>query len=144
MPSPQERQPEQPADKSLEQVIGEDGLYPVEAFDFVHRGLMFTTDQLHAAITDPNESRHISGQQLCEGLRQYALLQWGLLARTVLHRWNITRTEDFGAIVYMLIKTGVMGKTEEDTFDDFREVYDFTAAFEQGYAIPAQSLETLP
>jgi uncharacterized repeat protein (TIGR04138 family) len=144
MPPQQERQPELPAAKSLEQVVDEAGLYPIEAFDFVHRGLIFVSEKIHAALTDPNASRHISGQQLCEGLRQYALLQWGLLARTVLSRWNIQRTEDFGAIVYTLIETGVLGKTDEDTFDDFRDVYDFASAFEQGYSFKSQSIETTP
>ena len=71
----------------------------------------------------------MSGQQLCEGLREYALQQWGYLARTVLRRWNITSTVDFGKIVFALVEIGQMQKTDDDTLDDFRNVFDFRAAF---------------
>ena len=79
--------------------------------------------------------RHVSGQQLCEGLREFALLEWGMLARTVLARWNISRTVDFGRIVFALIDNGWMSATDEDDLDDFRDVYDFKSAFETKYRI---------
>src|SRR5947209_20514962 len=94
----------QPVEKSPEGMIGpvmeEARVYPREAFDFVRKGLTFTVDRVHAAQTDPKASRHVSGAQLCEGLREYALMQWGLMARAVLRRWNVTRTEDFGRSVF--------------------------------------------
>src|SRR5207237_5405215 len=97
-PQHEQSQPTPPPKKSIEEIIDEQGLYPRDAFDFVRRGLAYTVENVHAELTDPNASRHVSGQQLSEGLREFALLQWGLLARTVLRRWNITRTEDFGTI----------------------------------------------
>lgn len=123
----------QPA-KPIEQVVEELGLYPIEAYDFVQRGLQYTVHKLHGKVNDPKISRHVSGRELSEGLREFALMQWGMLARTVLRRWNITRTEDFGRIVFALVEGGYMTTTEEDTLDDFRGVYDFSS-LEEDYHI---------
>lgn len=108
------------------------GPFPPEAFEFVRRGLQHTVEVLHGApeaALIQDEGRHVTGQQLCLGLRDYALRQYGLLARTVLERWGIRRTDDFGKIVFAMIEAGLMRKTEEDTIDDFRAVYDFGEAF---------------
>ncbi len=125
-------------EKSLQEVVDEIGLYPVEAYDFIQRGLHHTVNQLHGESRDITASRHVSGQQLCEGLREFALMQWGLLAGTVLKRWNITSTHDFGRIVFALVDNGFMQKTDEDTIEDFRNVFDFNAAFEADYRIEAK------
>jgi uncharacterized repeat protein (TIGR04138 family) len=132
-------------ERTLEQVVADVGLYPADAFEFVQQGLGFTVQQTHgddAAPVDPAKpvSRHVSGQQLCEGLREFALAQWGLLARAVLWRWNVTSTLDFGRIVFALIDAGQMQKTDQDTLDDFRAVYDFRTDFESGYQIGASTL----
>jgi uncharacterized repeat protein (TIGR04138 family) len=74
----------------------------------------------------------VSGQQLCEGLRMYAIEQWGMMAGTVLRRWNLRGTVDFGRIVFALVDGGLMHKTERDKLDDFRDVYDFDRAFDSG------------
>jgi len=125
--------------KSLHQLARDAGPYPAEAYEFIQRGLSHTVHKLHGASPDPNGSPHVSGQELCEGLREFALMQWGLLARTVLRRWDITCTLDFGRIVFALINAGQMQRTDEDTIDDFRNVYDFKTAFEAGYRIQMAS-----
>jgi uncharacterized repeat protein (TIGR04138 family) len=114
------------------------GPYPQEAFEFVQRGLSYTVQKIHQAQTDPEASRHVTGQQLCVGLRDFASRQWGLLARLVLERWGICGTIDFGRIVFTLIEAGQMQKTPDDSLEDFRDVYDFKA-FDTGYRIPSAS-----
>src|SRR5207248_1155229 len=126
-------------EKTLQDVVDEVDLYPIEAFYFVQEGLKFAVTVIHGEKPDTKLSRHISGAQLCEGLREYALSQWGMLARVVLRRWNITSTLDFGKIVFALIDAGHMQKTENDTLDDFRNVYDFKAGFEGEYQIGSKS-----
>ena len=64
------------------------------------------------------------------GLRDYAVAQYGRLALTVLRRWNIHRTEDFGKIVFAMVEAGLMRTSEEDTMEDFQGVFDFDEAFE--------------
>jgi len=141
-PDPPEKQP-----KPLEQIVDEVGLYPIEAYEFIHSGLAYTVQKMHGSTAKIEEklkkgerkSLHVSGRDLSQGLREFALLRWGMLARTVLQRWNITRTEDFGRIVFALVENGHMSKTENDTLDDFKNVFDFATAFDENYRIPSKS-----
>ena len=94
-----------------------------DAYYFVIAGLQYTVSQLP-------ESRHITGQELSQGLRCYGLEQFGPLASTVFDHWGIRGTEDFGAIVFTLVNARLLRKTETDSLDDFREVYDFCQAFD--------------
>lgn len=112
------------------------GPYAPQAFEFVREGLAHTVQLYHGETPDQaaeavkmGEDRHVSGQQLCNGLRDYAIKRYGLLARTVLHRWNVRRTDDFGKIVFAMIDAGVMRKSDEDSIEDFKGVYDFDEAF---------------
>ena len=83
-----------------------------------------------AMVTGMNSnSRHVSGQQLCLGLRDYAIKRYGMMAPAVLRSWNLRRTDDFGRIVFAMIEHGLMSKTAEDTLEDFQAVYDFDEAF---------------
>ena len=121
--------------KSIQQVVTDVGLYPPEAYEFVQHGLAHTVRKIHGASAEKLEKgcRHVSGAELCEGIRELALNRWGLLARTVLARWNVRRTVDFGNIVFAMVHAGFMQTTEQDTLDDFRDVYDFKRAFETEY-----------
>lgn len=78
-------------------------------------------------------NRHISGRELCWGLRDYALKRWGLLSRTVLDSWNIRSTVDFGRIVFAFIDFELMQKRAEDSLEDFQDVYAFGEAFEETF-----------
>ncbi len=110
----------------------EAGPFPPEAFLFVQQGLRYTIDQIRRHEPDlPEQGRHVSGQELCLGLRDYASNQFGRLARLVLFRWRIRSTEDFGRIVFAMVEAGLMRKTEEDSLEDFRGVYEFDEAFEE-------------
>jgi len=118
--------------KPLEQVVHECGRYPIEAFEFIRQGLTHTVEQIHGKrkTHDPHDqSYHVSGQQLCWGLRSYALSRYGHMAYAVLLHWNISRTDDFGKIVFALIDSKLMAKTDDDDIRDFHNVYDFATAF---------------
>lgn len=113
--------------------------YPLDAFEFVQRGLDFTVRRAHGDLQDeydpqdPDQpSRHVSGRMLCEGLRDYALQQYGLLAATVLRRWRVTRCEDFGRIVFAMVESGMMHKTDDDSIADFQNLFTFKEAFGRG------------
>ena len=111
------------------QVIQEDGRYPVEAFAFMHEALTRAVKSLYGDDAPAGGRRHVTGQQLCHSLRELAVERWGMLARTVLSKWNINATIDFGNMVYLLIEHNLMKKAYEDSIDDFRDVYDFDEAF---------------
>jgi uncharacterized repeat protein (TIGR04138 family) len=110
-------------------IKGRFGYIAPEAFEFIRQGLAHTVRTIHGEIPGDDESRNVSGQQLCLGLRDYAIRQYGMLARTVLERWGINRTDDFGRIVFAMVDMGLMRKTDEDRLDDFRGVFDFEEAF---------------
>lgn len=115
--------------KTLQEIVDE-SKYPLDAFHFVRKGLDFTVQRVH---TDPefleDHERHVSGQDLSNGLRDYAIEQYGHLAKTVLERWRITRTEDFGQIVFAMVNGGLMQATDSDSIEDFDYVFDFDAEF---------------
>ena len=113
--------------------------FPPQAFAFVQEGLRFTVERLFDieqedldGIDDAfgeSPAQHVSGQQLCLGLRDFAIKQYGQLARTVLQRWGIRSTDDFGRIVFLLVEAGLMSKTDDDSLMDFSRVFDFEEAF---------------
>ncbi len=118
--------------KSMDEVIRQDGRYPMEAFAFLHDGLSYAVDDAYGGDNpgeDAGDTRHVTGPQLCGALRDLAKIRWGNLARTVLSKWNLTSTLDFGNMVYLLVDSGMMRKTEDDSLEDFREVFAFDEAF---------------
>lgn len=122
--------------------------YPIDAFYFVRRGLDYTVHRIHENPERLSEGqRHVNGRQLSEGLRDFAIEQYGRLAGTVLRRWRICRTEDFGSIVFAMVEGGLMQATEEDSLDDFKAVFDFEEAFDVGVPVdkvPEEGLEPHP
>ena len=111
----------------------QDSCYPAAAFQFVVDGLGFTTERAFGQYLSEGlplpDMRHVTGQQLCLGLREFAIERFGMLAPCVLRHWNISRTEDFGRIVYALIEAGRLDKSADDSIEDFHAVFDFDEAF---------------
>lgn len=88
-------------------------------------------------------NRHVSGEQLCDGIRRLALKKWGLMATTVLARWNIRATADIGRLVFALVESGRLQKTRDDRIEAFNDLFDFTEAFDRSYEI-SMSRESTP
>ncbi len=80
-------------------------------------------------------NRHVTGQQLCEVIRDVARERWGLMARNVLARWGVKSTEDLGQIVFALVNNGWLQKQPTDSIHDFDEVFSFPEAFDEAYKI---------
>ncbi len=116
-------------EKSMDEVIRADGRYPPEAYSFLHEGLSKAVREAYVDDASKPGRHHVTGQQMCEAIRDLAAQRWGMLAPTVLAGWNIHATVDFGHMVYLLIERGFMHKTEEDSVDDFADVFDLSEAF---------------
>ena len=110
----------------LENVVLEDNRYSVDAYHFVREGLDFTVKSLRSP-------RHVNGGELLNGIREYALEEYGPMAKRVLAEWGITCCTDIGCIVFNLVNVGLLGKTEDDSLEDFEKGYDFNDAFLQPY-----------
>ena len=115
-----------PFSEAIARICARDNRYTPEAFLFLNEGLLLTLKQIQEK---EKKARQISGAELAEGLKSYALSQFGPLAMTVLNRWGIRTTRDFGEIVFALLRAGLLGKTEDDKIEDFDHLYDFDAAF---------------
>ncbi len=115
--------PTQALVRQVEKLCQKNPRFKPDAYYFVMAGLQYTVGQL-------SEPRHITGQELAQGLRLYALDQFGPLAAEVLAYWGLERTDDFGAIVFSLVEASLLRKTETDCIDDFRELYNFCQAFD--------------
>ena len=111
-------------------ICKEDTRFDKKAYGFVRQGLDHTVKELRKKETTRAErSRHVSGPELLQGIRVYALEQYGPLTKTVLNAWGVKRCRDFGDIVFSLIEYNVFSKTENDRPEDFSDVYTFDEAF---------------
>lgn len=108
------------------QAVATAGVYHIDAYAFLQEGLEYTVRRAHGEKRENHT--HVTGQQLCEGLKDLALQKYGLMAGIVLQRWNITSTIDFGNMVYALISAGLLAKTDQDSLEDFRNVFDLRRA----------------
>lgn len=136
--------------QQLALLLKEDRRYRLDAYLFVFEALSYAQDFLGMGTESTSEpsdeldedddelegpQRHVTGQELCEAIRRFALQQYGLMAKTVLASWGIHRTGDFGEIVFNLIRIGRMRKTPHDRREDFEDVYDFDTAFREEFKI---------
>jgi uncharacterized repeat protein (TIGR04138 family) len=125
------------------ELLKEDPRYTFDAYVFVFEALNYAQNVLEMGTEVPGGSegeestpeRHVTGQQLCEAIRAFAVDQFGYMAKDVLANWGVRGTGDFGEIVFNLIRIGQMRKTPEDSREDFADVYDFETAFRQDFKI---------
>jgi uncharacterized repeat protein (TIGR04138 family) len=118
--------------EALDSVVKSDPQYDRDAYVFLRDALDFTTKQQKKA--KGTSVRHVSGPELLEGLRQYALKEFGPMVMTVFDSWGIHSSGDIGNMVFNLIGAGIFGKTETDSIEDFRNVYDFQEVFVKPFA----------
>ncbi len=119
-------------EEAIEQIAAQDLRYNREAYFFLREAL----DHTHKITGKPpkkNELRHVSGQELLKGIREYALHQFGPMTSTVLEEWGIKCCEDFGEIVFNMVENKLLAKTEQDSREDFRNGYDFHDAFRKPF-----------
>ena len=119
-------------------ICKDDSRFDRKAYEFVRLGLDHTVKEQRKRETARAErSRHVTGRELLEGLRVFALEQFGPMAKTVLNNWGVSRCQDFGDIVFNLIEYKVFSKTENDRPEDFKGLYDFDEAFVKPF-LPAR------
>ncbi|MGA2245645.1 MAG: Minf_1886 family protein [Verrucomicrobiota bacterium] len=115
----------------VEELIAQDPRFGRDAYHFTREALDFT--QKLISRDHRGTVRHVTGQELLEGIRHYALQQYGPMTMTVLEEWGIKNCRDFGEIVFNMVGSGLLAKTEKDTRDDFRQGYDFADAFRKPF-----------
>lgn len=121
-------------DEVVELLATQDKRYHRDAYHFLREAL----DHTQRTIGKPKrgEIRHVSGQELLEGFREYALQQFGPMTLTVLEEWGVRACEDIGELVFNMVESGLLAKTDRDSRDDFKPGYDFEATFRTPF-VPA-------
>jgi uncharacterized repeat protein (TIGR04138 family) len=123
-------------EETLAGILERDPRYPRDAYGFVRESLDYT--QKHATKASRGQLRHVTGQELLAGIRAYALQQFGPMAITVFEEWNIRACRDFGELVFNMVESGMLAKTEEDSRTDFESGYDFEEAFRKPFLPPSK------
>jgi uncharacterized repeat protein (TIGR04138 family) len=118
-------------DETVDFIVAKDTRFTRDAYTFVREALDFT--QKLAGKETRGAIRHVSGQELLEGIRQFALQQFGPMTATVLEEWGVKSCRDFGEIVFNMVENRLLAKTDRDTRDDFLNGYDFTDAFRKPF-----------
>jgi uncharacterized repeat protein (TIGR04138 family) len=111
---------------TVEHLKSRDGRYKMEAY-------LFTIDALEFTMVRLGRRGHVSGGELLDGIAVLAQREFGPTAKMVLESWGVKKTRDFGEIVFSLVGAGLLGKTDEDSLEDFESVYDFDEVFEKQY-----------
>ena len=123
-------------DEAVDAITARDSRFHRDAYHFLREAL----DHTHklGGRLKKDEVRHVTGQELLAGIRDFALRQFGPMTITVLEEWGVTRCEDFGEIVFNMVETGLLAKTDKDSRDDFKNGYPFHEAFREPY-LPRQN-----
>jgi uncharacterized repeat protein (TIGR04138 family) len=126
--------------QAIIELMQQDQRYHLEAYQFVREALAYAQKVMKMPATNDegNETKqdhHLTGQQLCQAIREFALEQYGFMAKTVLNSWGVHATGDFGEIVYNLIRIKEMRKSKTDHREDFDDQYDFEVAFEPRFEL---------
>lgn len=128
-------------DAAVEQILLRDKRFEAGAYFLLKEALDFT---LKRTREETGEERHVSGEELLYGFRDFALQEFGPMAFTLLREWGVRTCSDVGDMVFQLIEEGMFGKQDSDSKDDFRDLFDFEEAFRQPYLptrLPASTTE---
>lgn len=115
---------------AVHEVCRKDSRYSPQAYGFLCEALEHTSKTLERT---EGENRHVTGQELMQGWRDLAVLQFGPMAWYVMEQWGIGRSEDVGAMVYNFIDIGYFRKNESDSMEDFSDGVDLQIALKKPY-----------
>ncbi len=135
-------------EEAFVKIRAKDPRYHRDGYLFVREALDYT--QKTTGKDPRGRIRHITGQELLSGIREFALQQFGPMAKTVLDEWGIRCTLDFGEIVFNMVEVKWLAKTDKDNRADFSDGYDFDEAFRQPFLpksklpVPAPEAKPVP
>lgn|GEM_PF-116126 len=128
-PLPQDMPTETSLQARISDLAAADSRYTPDAYHFVFRALDFVLER-DGPAPEVQEDGHVPAVLLLDGLKDFALELYGPLARLVLERWGVHRTEDFGEIVFGLVECRLLNKQDSDRKSDFCNGYSFREAFD--------------
>lgn len=140
-------------EQALEQIQARDARYARDAYHFLREALDHTQKRVNKSSRDARSGRsdkapeglpirHVTGQELLDGIRAFAVEQFGPMVPTVFEEWGIRSCADFGEIVFNMVEIGLLAKTEKDSREDFRNGYDFDEVFRKPF-LPENKRDSL-
>ena len=114
--------------EAVDEIRSRDGRFRREAYGFVMAALGATVQALPAERRGNLATRHLSGQELLQGVIVLARQEFGRFAPVVFREWGIGSGEDIGRIVFHLVESRQLSARSEDSIEDFRGGRDLFAA----------------
>jgi len=130
-------------EETVEQIVAKDPRYRRDAYYFVREALDHTQKMI-GKLPKKKEVRHVSGQELLKGIREYGLQRFGPMTLAVLEEWGVRHCEDFGEVVFNMVETKLLAKTDQDSREDFKSAYDFDEAFRKPFLPSSKVCPPMP
>lgn len=118
-------------EEAVEKIVAQDPRYEAGAYVFVREALDHI--QKTSGRISPGQLRHVTGQELLQGIREFGLRRYGPMTLMLLEAWGIRRCDDFGDVVFNMVEHGLLSKTDRDSKDDFKGGYEFFEAFRKPF-----------
>ncbi len=113
-------------------LLASDRRFTLETYRFIQEALQYAVfvSAAEESETDVDDvftsdaEGHVAGQDLCYAAAEYAVHEYGYLAKDVLSQLGLRKTSDIGDVVYNLIRFGLMTQSDRDRREDFDDVFD--------------------
>ena len=127
-------------DAKILELLRDDPRYDYYAYEFLCDAVTFTQERLGRTPEeedDPETDYHVSGAELARGACELAVQEFGMMAPVVFRQWGILATDDIGNIVFNLIRSERLSKSDRDDPEDFHDLFDLSKALTEGFALTA-------
>ena len=127
---------------TVEAIVDRDPRFDPEAYAFISDAVLYTTRKMESGSR--TSKRHISGRELLDGIKEFAMQQFGPIAPEVLRHWGMNDSMAIGHVVFNMVNNQLLGKTREDTIEDFRNGFDFDMEFAKPFLPHDESKSPIP
>lgn len=127
---------------AIEEIVHNDPRYAAEAYSFISDAVLYTSRKQEA--DSRIQKRHITGKELLLGIKEFAVNQFGPIAPEVLRYWGLNDSMAIGNVVFNMVNNQLLGKSQEDTIDDFRNGFDFDSEFAEPFLPQDDSKTPIP
>ncbi|MEI8344840.1 MAG: Minf_1886 family protein [Candidatus Omnitrophota bacterium] len=102
---------------------------------------LFVMQALDGVMRELPQARHISAQELLNGISLEARRQFGPMSQTVFGFWGIHESLDFGHVVFNMVGEGILSRRETDALEDFKSDLFFERLFDasEAYQLKGES-----
>ena len=104
--------------EAVDRICRNDKRYSPDSYEFISDAVTYTVKKLERS-KKPRGERHVDGRELVKGVAEYAVEQFGPLAKSVLSDWGLTTGISIGNVVYSLIGENLLYASDDDRLDDF-------------------------